>query len=178
MQQTARRRCNTCLLYLTQSVRWTLATDTERRVSACRGWGGGWTFKGANPRIWYAHTWSYISGKPSFKKTHAPHVHVSSTYRSQETEPSKCPLTGKNLKKKWYMYTTDYYLALKSHHWNYEIMPKVTTRMNLGGSYTKWSYWDRGRQKNMISLQAKFLKHMKENHLKLKKTFPGNSNTN
>ena len=43
------------------------------------------TFKGANPRIWHTHTWSYISGKPSFKKTHAPHVHFSTTYRSQET---------------------------------------------------------------------------------------------
>ena len=139
------------------------------KESICMPGRGGWTFKGASPRIWHTHTWSYISGKPSFKKTHAPHVHFSTTYRSQETEPSKRPLTDKNLKKKWYMYTMDYYSVLKSHHWNYEIMPKVTTRMNLGGSYTKWSYWDRGRQKNMISLQATFLKHMKENHLKLKK---------
>ena len=103
---------------------------------------------------------------------------TSAVLTGARKQPSKCPLTDKNLNKKWYMYTMDYYLALKSHHWNYEIMPKVTTRMNLGGSYTKWSYWDRGIQKNMISLQAKFLKHMKENHLKLKKTFPGNSNTN
>ena len=38
---------NTCLPYPTQSMRWTLATATERRVSACQEK----TLKGANPRI-------------------------------------------------------------------------------------------------------------------------------
>ena len=40
----------------------------------------------------------------------------------------KCPLTKEWIKKMWYMYTMEYYSAIKNH----EIMPLAATRMDLG----------------------------------------------
>ena len=51
----------------------------------------------------------------------------------------------------------------------------VTRRMDPGGSHTKTSA--RGRQKNMIPLQRKFLKIYEWTHWKLK-NIPENTNTN
>ena len=39
----------------------------------------------------------------------------------------------------WCIYRRGYYLDLKYHHWNNEIMPVVPTRMALGGKYSKKS---------------------------------------
>ena len=40
----------------------------------------------------------------------------------------------------------DYYSALKTHHRDYEIMPLVATRMDLGGSYIKWSETEKDKR--------------------------------
>ena len=45
-----------------------------------------------------------------------------------------------NIKEMWYIYTHIYnglYSDMKILHLNYEILPIVPTRMDLGGSYTK-----------------------------------------
>ena len=52
------------------------------------------TSKETTPRILRSHTWAWYPDvliKPSFKITHAPDVHRSTTYRSRDTQPSKCP---------------------------------------------------------------------------------------
>ena len=41
---------------------------------------------------------------------------------------SKCPSTDEWIKKMWYIYTTEYYSAIKKN----EILPFVTTWMELG----------------------------------------------
>ena len=43
-------------------------------------------------------------------------------------KPSKCPLTEEWIKKIWYIYTMEYYSAIKKN----EIMPVAATRMDLG----------------------------------------------
>ena len=41
----------------------------------------------------------------------------------------RCPSTDEWIKKKWYMYTMEYYVAIKRN----EILPFATTRMELEG---------------------------------------------
>ena len=51
------------------------------------------------------------------------HLHVQAkTWKKLE-----CPLTGEWIKKMWYIYTMEYYLAIKKN----EIMPFATTWMDL-----------------------------------------------
>ena len=62
-----------------------------------------------------------------------------------------------------------HYSAMKSHYLKYEIMPLVGVRMYFGGSNTKWSQAERGRQKNIISLTGNILEIYKGTNLKHKK---------
>ena len=54
-----------------------------------------------------------------------PYVH-SSTVTKTWKQP-KCPSTDEWIKKMWYIYTMEYYSAIKKN----EIMPLVATRMDL-----------------------------------------------
>ena len=56
-----------------------------------------------------------------------PHVHCSIIHNSQDMEKSKCPLTDECIKKIWYIYTTEYYSAIKKN----KIMPFAATWMEL-----------------------------------------------
>ena len=40
-------------------------------------------------------------------------VHCSSIYNSQDMEATKCPTTEEWTKKMWYIYTMEYYSAIK-----------------------------------------------------------------
>ena len=42
-----------------------------------------------------------------------PNVHCSTIYNSQDTEATRCPSTDEWIKKLWYIYTTEYYSAIK-----------------------------------------------------------------
>ena len=42
-----------------------------------------------------------------------PSVHSSITYDSQNMETPKCPLADEWMRKIWYIFTMDYYLAIK-----------------------------------------------------------------
>ena len=58
------------------------------------------------------------------------YVHRSTVYNSQDMEAivqAKYPLTEEWIEKIWYMYTMDYYLAIKKD----EIMPFAATWMDL-----------------------------------------------
>ena len=54
-------------------------------------------------------------------------VHCSSIYNSQNMEKPKCSLIDEWIKKMWYIYTMEYYSAIKKN----EIMPFAATRMDL-----------------------------------------------
>ena len=56
-----------------------------------------------------------------------PNVHCSTIYNSQVMEQPKCPSTDEWIKKKWYIYTMEYYLAIKRN----EIGSFVETWMDL-----------------------------------------------
>ena len=53
-------------------------------------------------------------------------VHCSSFYNSQDMEP-KCPSTEEWIKKMWYIFTVEYYSAIKRN----EMMPFAATWMDL-----------------------------------------------
>ena len=56
-----------------------------------------------------------------------PNVHCSTIYNSQDMEKPKCSLIDEWIKKMWYIYTMEYYSAIKKN----EIMPFAATRMDL-----------------------------------------------
>ena len=56
-----------------------------------------------------------------------PNVHCSTIYNSQVMEATKCPPTDEWIKKMWYMYTMEYYSAIKRN----EIGSFVETWMDL-----------------------------------------------
>uniref|UniRef100_A0A8D1NTP6 Uncharacterized protein n=2 Tax=Sus scrofa TaxID=9823 RepID=A0A8D1NTP6_PIG len=56
-----------------------------------------------------------------------PHVHCSSMHNSQDMETTQCPLTDDWTRKMWYIYTMEYYSAIKKN----KIMPFAATRMEL-----------------------------------------------
>ena len=60
-----------------------------------------------------------------------PHVHCSTNYNRQDMESfgnqPKCPLIDDWIRKMWYIYTMEYYLAVKDN----KIMPFSATWMEV-----------------------------------------------
>ena len=54
-------------------------------------------------------------------------VHCSTAYSSQDMEATHCPSTEEWIKKRWYMYTMEYYSAVKKNG----VMPFAATKVDL-----------------------------------------------
>ena len=57
---------------------------------------------------------SYILKKPELKKTHVPPMFIAALFTIARTwKQPRCPSIDERLKKLWYIYTKEYYSAIK-----------------------------------------------------------------
>uniref|UniRef100_A0A8D1UUM3 DUF1725 domain-containing protein n=1 Tax=Sus scrofa TaxID=9823 RepID=A0A8D1UUM3_PIG len=74
------------------------------------------------------HSWACIQTKLSLKKDTCMPMFTAALFTTSKTwKQPKCPLTDDGIRKKWYIYTTEYYLAIKKN----KIIPFVATWMQL-----------------------------------------------
>ena len=63
-----------------------------------------------------SHYWAYTQRKPLFKKTHTPPMFIAAVFTIARTwKQPKRPSTDERIKKMWYIYTMEYYSAIKTN---------------------------------------------------------------
>ena len=78
--------------------------------------------------IQHSHSWAFIQRKPWFKKIHGPPIFIAALFTTAKTwKQPKCPSIEEWIKKMWYVYTMEYYSAIKTN----EIMLFAATWMDL-----------------------------------------------
>ena len=61
-----------------------------------------------------SHSWAYIQRTPSFEKIPAIPMFIAALFTIGKTcKQPKCPSTEEWIKKMWYIYTREYYSAIK-----------------------------------------------------------------
>ena len=74
-----------------------------------------------------SHSQAYTPRKQKLKKRDMyPIVHCSTIYNSQNMEALICPLTDEWIKKLWYIYTMEYYSAIKRNAFESVLMMLMT----------------------------------------------------
>ena len=91
------------------------------------------TIQSSNPTLVHISRQNYNSKRNMHPNVHSSNIHIAKTCKQP-----KCPLTDKWIKKIWYIYTMEYYLAIKKN----EMMPFAAAWMRL---YTKLSKSERER---------------------------------
>ena len=62
------------------------------------------------------HSQAYTLKKTKLKKTHVPHLLIAALFTIARTyKKHRCPSTDEWIKKLWYIYTVEYYSAIKQN---------------------------------------------------------------
>ena len=63
-----------------------------------------------------SHCWAYTPRKPELKETHVPPVFIAALFTIARTwKQSRWPVVDKWIRKLWYIYTMEYYSAIKKN---------------------------------------------------------------
>ena len=68
-----------------------------------------------------SHFWAYTPRKPDLRHVH-PNVHRSTIYNSQDRKQPRCPSAEEWIRKLWYIYTMEYYSAIKKNSFESVLM--------------------------------------------------------
>ena len=91
--------------------------------------------------ILQSHSWAHIQRKLWFKKIHVPQCSLQHYLIAKTWKQPNCLLTDEWIKKMWYVYTMEYYSAVKKN--------RYAICSNMDGprdDHTKWSKPDKERQ--------------------------------
>ena len=63
-----------------------------------------------------SHCWAYTLRKPELKETHVPPVLIAALFiRARTWKQPRCPSADEWIRKLWYIYTMEYYSAIKKN---------------------------------------------------------------
>ena len=63
-----------------------------------------------------SHCWAYTPRKPELKETHVPPVLIAALFiRARTWKQPRCPSADEWIRKLWYIYTMEYYSAIKKN---------------------------------------------------------------
>ena len=66
--------------------------------------------------IQQSHCWAYTLRKPESKETHVPPVFIAALFIIARTwKQTRCPSADEWIRKLWYIYTIEYYSAIKKN---------------------------------------------------------------
>ena len=69
-----------------------------------------------------SHFWTYILRKPDLKETRVPNVHRSMFIIARTWKQPRCPSTDEWIRKLCYIYTMEYYSAVKKNSFESVLM--------------------------------------------------------
>ena len=73
--------------------------------------------------IQQSHCWAYTPRKPEFKETRHTPVFIAALFTIARTwKQPICPVTDEWIRKLWYIYTMEYYSAIKKNSFESVLM--------------------------------------------------------